>query len=150
MQQIESTVTSLKQRGDQYTQAATSGEPEADFLMQLVFLKHRHLMIVKMRRLCKAIEKEAPPCSSFQSDAGVGGELRERVEMLKEEKVSKSEADKEKANSRLGGYMGHLKEARGELQVARRNRIEDLEKLLAFEEREVWGFATLDLEVRLK
>ena len=54
--------------------------------------------------------------------------------MLEEEKVSKSEADKEKANSRLGGYMGHLKEARGELQVAK-NRIEDLETLLAFEEK---------------
>ena len=35
-------------------------------------------------------------------------ELRERVEML-EEKVRKSEAAKRRANSRLGGYKGHLK-----------------------------------------
>ena len=81
MQQIGRTATSLKQRGDQYTQAATSCEPEADFLMQLFFTKCRHLMmhaIVKMilehdnyAKLSKK-KKRGPPCSSFQPDAGVG------------------------------------------------------------------------------
>ena len=81
-----------------------------------------HACIVKMilehensAKLSKK-ERELRPAVSFQSDAGVGRELRERVEMLEEEKVSKSEADKEKANSRLGAYMGYLKEARGEAE----------------------------------
>ena len=73
-------------------------------------------------------------------------ELRERVEML-EEKLRRSEVAKERANSRLGGCNGHLQEARGELKVAK-NRIEYLEKLLAFEERS--GFSTLYSELQLK
>ena len=114
MRQIERTVKSLKQRGDQYKQQLR------------VSLKQT---------------------SDLRLESAEGSrELRERVEML-EEKLRRSEAAKERANSRLGGYKGHLQEARGELKVAK-NRIEYLEKLLAFEERS--GFSTLYSELQLK